>query len=64
MGISVCEIANNYQESLVDTQLLGASRKVYVFAPYQFRKTFSGFPESVRTPFTEDIRTDSEIRCL
>ena len=45
-------------------ELLEASRKIYVFAPHQFRKTFAGFPESVGTLFTEDTRTDSEIRCL
>ena len=32
----------------VPGELLGASRNMYVFAPYRFHNTFQGIPESLR----------------
>ena len=44
--------------------MLGVLRKVYVFAPYQFRKLFPGFPESVGIRSMQHTRTASEIQSL
>ena len=44
--------------------MLEVSRKMYVFAPYKFRKLFPGFPERVRIRFMEHTRTASEIESL
>ena len=48
----------------VPGELSRASRKRYVFAPYQFQNTFLGIPESVRGRYVEHTRTDSKIQCL
>ena len=37
---------------------------MYVFAPYQFRKLFPGFPKSVRIRSMEHTRTASEIQSV
>ena len=44
--------------------MLGASRKKYVFAPYQIRKTFLGFPESVRIRFMDKLGQIQEINSV
>ena len=48
----------------VRAELSGASRSRYIFAPYQFRNTFLGIPESVRRSSVEHTRTESKIHCL
>ena len=48
----------------VPGELSRASRKRYVFAPYQFHMTFLGFAEIVRRRSVEHSRTDSKIQCL
>ena len=50
--------------AFVPGELSRASRKRYVFAPYQFHVTFLGFAESVRRRSLEHSRTDSKIQCL
>ena len=70
MGFSVCAIARKYQKLVVDTPYLLKKRcweppeDVYVIAPYQFRKTFPCFPESLRIRFVESARISSEVRSL
>ena len=48
----------------VPGELSRASRKRYVFAPYQFHMTFLGFAESARRRSVEHGTTDSKIQCL
>ena len=48
----------------VPEELSRASRKGYVFAPYQFHNTFLGNPESVHGCYVEHTMTDSKNQCL
>ena len=48
----------------VPGELSGASRNMYVYAPYQFHNTFLGIPESVPGRSVEHTRTGSKIHCL
>ena len=69
LEIEYCNHQNQMRTSsqnveYVPAELPGASKKRYVFAPYQFHNTFLGNPESARRRSVEHTRTDSGIQCV